>query len=807
MNIPINKDIINSIVLNDANSYLGVYISHQLNYNPDFHKQDSDSNYIFDNFKWLYKQNNNDFIFLNNLLEIMIRSLQSNIKNTHALTNAITTNDVQHVHVEINNIISIVDSLIVILGNTTHHEIIFKLLFELLNPLMNNILLTIFDYFLNNHTQCDDILSKMSIIFEYLGTIYVENYIYILLNTYKKYSLNNLNLDETVLNEYKYLTIIMYILSYSINNRDINYNEVYQSIHNISFNNEYLKINMYSTFQSTSPQTATPQTATPQTATPQTATPQTATPQTTIPQTAIPQTATNRIKNLLSKSHNYIMYRYTLYLYKFILMPLHYKCIQMKEDILILTNSISDVNNRYLYNATYNELFLGHLERKKKKLNTTYNHVYTLIYNNYLHEHIITIYNNIYYDCLYNNIDIELYIIECSIQFITIFYNNQLTLNNIKNIEYILLGFFSILNDNTIGVNIYHKCLIVNILTLNKKIIIDYFLKVKPVYMTLFLTSIINIYKTIEMNKTYDKEDKFVLRYNIHRIINQLLQHENSNIVADIFVDAHIHEMLFLSFQDLNYFFEYILHYIKYRSTILNNNAIVYTKTYSLYFKEIILLIESCVVYDKSLLNKQNINNILVNTLNTYVNRLLNQTVQYIYFNFNNINIYFSWKIDLFEKINTIYGEYKHDTEFCRYFLSENSNYNSNKLKQIDLFIDTINKTATSNDVQNQPSNIDILVENIAQLEKSNDSQEDIPDKFIDPILMTCIKEPILLPDSNMIVDKNMIYNHLLLNNSDPFCNTYLDKKKLIEYNNIAENVDTIQKFKEEYNEYRASIN
>ena len=546
MNILVNNDIINSIELNDANSYLVVYISHQLNYNPDFHKHNIDPKYILDNFKWLYKQNNNDFIFLNNMLEIMLRSLRSNIKRNIEIMDVKNNNNVPHIRTDDNNIIIILDSLLVILDNTTHHGIIFKLLFELLNPLMNNLLLTIFDYFLNKHAHCDNIIAKMSIMFDYLGTIYVENYIYVLLNTYKNYSLNNLNLDDTVLKEYKYLTIIMYILSHSISNSNITYNEVYQSIHTIPFDKEQLKINMYSTFQLTTKR-PTIQTATP-TATSQTATLNVHTPN------------PNKIENLLSKSNNCIMFRYTLYLYNYILIPLHYKCIQMKEDIFILNNSISDINNRHLYNSNYNEVLLGHLEKKKKKINANYNHLYTLIYNNYLHEHIITIYNNMYYECLYNNIDIELYYIECSIQFMNIFYNNKITLNNIKNIEYILLGFFTILKGNKIKVNIYHKCLMVTILTLNKQIIIDYIFKVHPEYMTLFLKSLINIYKTIEMNKTYEKEEKFVLRYNIHRIINQLLQHENNNLLTDIFSDTDMHELLFLSFQDLNYFFEYILH-------------------------------------------------------------------------------------------------------------------------------------------------------------------------------------------------------------------------------------------------------
>ena len=71
---------------------------------------------------------------------------------------------------------------------------------------------------------------------------------------------------------------------------------------------------------------------------------------------------------------------------------------------------------------------------------------------------------------------------------------------------------------------------------------------------------------------------------------------------------------------------------------------------------------------------------------------------------------------------------------------------------------------------------------------------------------MTCIKEPILLPDSNMIVDKNMIYNHLLLHNSDPFCNTYLTKQILTEFNSLSENIEKINTFTQDYNAYMDMI-
>ena len=59
---------------------------------------------------------------------------------------------------------------------------------------------------------------------------------------------------------------------------------------------------------------------------------------------------------------------------------------------------------------------------------------------------------------------------------------------------------------------------------------------------------------------------------------------------------------------------------------------------------------------------------------------------------------------------------------------------------------------------------------------------------------MCFIKKPIILPDSKMIVDKTMIFNHLLLSDTDPFCNTYLNKELLLEHNKITTKIDNEQK-------------
>ena len=71
---------------------------------------------------------------------------------------------------------------------------------------------------------------------------------------------------------------------------------------------------------------------------------------------------------------------------------------------------------------------------------------------------------------------------------------------------------------------------------------------------------------------------------------------------------------------------------------------------------------------------------------------------------------------------------------------------------------------------------------------------------------MCFIKNPVILPDSKMIVDKTMIFNHLLLSDTDPFCNTYLNKELLLEHNKITKNIEKIDLFTKEFNKYMDSV-
>ena len=102
--------------------------------------------------------------------------------------------------------------------------------------------------------------------------------------------------------------------------------------------------------------------------------------------------------------------------------------------------------------------------------------------------------------------------------------------------------------------------------------------------------------------------------------------------------------------------------------------------------------------------------------------------------------------------------------------------------------------------------NIDHLskVEEMMVKESENDnSLVEIPDKFLDPIMMTLIKEPVELPSSSIIVDKSTILQHLLYSEEDPYSRKHLTSE-LLEKHNMKEDVlKKITEFKNELEEWQ----
>jgi ubiquitin conjugation factor E4 B len=62
------------------------------------------------------------------------------------------------------------------------------------------------------------------------------------------------------------------------------------------------------------------------------------------------------------------------------------------------------------------------------------------------------------------------------------------------------------------------------------------------------------------------------------------------------------------------------------------------------------------------------------------------------------------------------------------------------------------------------------LVAAAAQTVASDDALfTDAPDEFLDPLMCTFMKDPVLLPTSDTIIDRSTITQHLLNDPTDPF--------------------------------------
>jgi len=76
---------------------------------------------------------------------------------------------------------------------------------------------------------------------------------------------------------------------------------------------------------------------------------------------------------------------------------------------------------------------------------------------------------------------------------------------------------------------------------------------------------------------------------------------------------------------------------------------------------------------------------------------------------------------------------------------------------------------------------------------------QDAPDEFLDPLMCTLMKDPVLLPTSNTIIDRSTITQHLLNDPHDPFNRKELNVSMIVD---AVEMKDRIEKW---LNEKRSS--
>ncbi len=128
-----------------------------------------------------------------------------------------------------------------------------------------------------------------------------------------------------------------------------------------------------------------------------------------------------------------------------------------------------------------------------------------------------------------------------------------------------------------------------------------------------------------------------------------------------------------------------------------------------------------------------------------------------------------------------------------------------NNLKDNKIFVDNIVNDAKVYDIdrfRNNPGLSDFIIA-IEEYLKIGSDDIDYPDEFLDPIMLSKIECPMMLPElDNMFVDKKSIMKHLLIDETNPFTRSKLTIDELNEYNDKPEVVNKINSFREKFKKW-----
>lgn len=135
--------------------------------------------------------------------------------------------------------------------------------------------------------------------------------------------------------------------------------------------------------------------------------------------------------------------------------------------------------------------------------------------------------------------------------------------------------------------------------------------------------------------------------------------------------------------------------------------------------------------------------------------------------------------------------------EFCSAVSSDGRSYSETLLPQAT---DILFRTGMSS-LGTEFEKLSQLVNKIAvQNQMDEISTDDIPEPFLDPIMSTVMVDPVLLPSSNIIVDRSTIARHLLSDQTDPFNRSPLSMMDVIPDIDLKEQIEIFLREKRKAN-------
>jgi len=435
------------------------------------------------------------------------------------------------------------------------------------------------------------------------------------------------------------------------------------------------------------------------------------------------------------------------------------------SDIEILDKSIDTLNIKMSVIENENDFNLLSMEtielyQSKTKFETNLKKLNCFLNKyKYLNEKILVIINYLIKDCINKLITDENHInkILNLVQNIIYFFN--IDLSDEKNIMFkkIIYELF----DNKITKNYHLKKIFINIIKnnfINDHVVVD---------------KLINYY--IDLEKFLIPKEKLEYRFCITEAL-KLTNQETYNLINSNLLEKFIINI----FNDNNMINETLPPIYQHIGTLLGF-------TYIKQFERYINIIEN----NYKIFNKiYKTNEELIN--NSYLYDLIGLSI----FSFLDICKSFDHMTLLNNNININIFNLKKSTFLEFISLIENKNViktikNKDYKKLINFYVDQYKNLAF--DSQSIIDKFDNL---------NNDQEISIPDKYLDPLLFTLIKEPLLIPNSDIFIDKETIKRHLLESETNPFTREPLTYDKLIEYNNEANIKKQLDVFKEELKKY-----
>lgn len=193
----------------------------------------------------------------------------------------------------------------------------------------------------------------------------------------------------------------------------------------------------------------------------------------------------------------------------------------------------------------------------------------------------------------------------------------------------------------------------------------------------------------------------------------------------------------------------------------------------------------------------------------SFKNRLYCHFKQFTQSSLNDLTIFSDY---FTEKIHTFFYTFFNDIrsvtynqDFIEGFVDNDSLYDRKCLENTEKLVGFINYNSSNLSVSHVLNRFMVVIDKkiYARNQTVEKYDEDIPVDFVDPIYYTPIQEPIEMPNTKTIVEKKIIMNHLVFNQTNPFDGLPLTREEIIEYNKTEEVKERLLEFKRKFDKWK----